>query len=352
VNVLLVGDVPPPPGGIAIHVHQLAGELAARGAAVQVVDTGKGRHRGLGVRPLGGAGGLAREVVSALGRDALVHVHVSGNNPKAWALAAAFGAPHARGARRLLTVHSGLAPAFLSRQRSHRWIARAALSGYASVVAVSEAVRDALAEVGNVRSRVHVVPAFLGVPEAPAPLPGAVKAWRARFRPLVAWASHPSPTYGLAHALDALAALPSAGAVVFGPGTEETAFRSDVARRGLGARVLGLGAISHAGALSVMRAADLFWRPTLADGDSLSVREACALGVRCLASDAAPRPPGVPVYRTGDAAALAGASLQVLSRPPPAAGVGAGAEALWSLYLALAGGAGPSGERRKVGCAG
>jgi glycogen(starch) synthase len=257
--------------------------------------------------------------------------------------------------RHLLTVHSGLAPAFLARGRAHRWLARAALLGYAEVVAVSAAVRDALAGLGTPPGRLHVIPAFVGAGDAGAQVPGIVRAWRERFHPLVAWASHPSPVYGLTHALDALAALsartPGVGAVVFGPGTGEAAFRGEAARRGLGGRVLGLGAISHAEALSVLREADLFWRPTLADGDALSVREAGALGTRCLASDAAPRPAGIPVYRAGDAASLARESLHVLARPAPPAAAGSGREALWSLYLAQLGGAARA-ERGTDGCAG
>lgn len=339
-RVLLVGDVPPPPGGIALHVHQWARVLAERGAEVQVIDSGKGRHRGPGVRPLGGVAGLARESWGALEGSAVVHVHVSGNNPKAWALAAAFGGPQGGSRRRLLTVHSGIAPAFLARALRNRWLARAAMAGYGTVVAVSERIRHALAAVGASAQQLHVVPAFLGIRGAPAQLPPRVAALRAQCRPLIAWASHPSPAYGLAHALDALAVLghaaPGCGAVVYGPGTAEPGFSAEVARRCTGVRVLGLGAIPHDEVLAVLRTADLAWRPTLADGDALSVREARALGVRVLASDAANRPEGVPVYRAGNARALALASLELLSRAPPPAGAGTGVEPLWSLYLEAA----------------
>lgn len=335
-RVLLVGDVPPPPGGIAVHVQQWARLLAGRGVTVQVMDTGKGRHHGPGIRPLGGAKGLLKEAAAAFADRSLVHVHVSGNNPKSWALAAAFGRPHDRGRRRILTVHSGLAPAFLARARGNRWLARAVLPGYGAVVAVSQGVRAALTEAGASSGQLHVIPAYLGTGDVPGLLPSAVAELRAKHAPLIAWASHPSQAYGLAHALDALAALrgalPTLGAVVFGPGTGGAAFRSEVTRRCPGVSVIGLGPLPHVEALSVLQAADLSWRPTLVDGDALSVREALALGKRCIASDAAPRPAGAQVYRAGDAGALVRASLEVLARPPTQAGPGSGTGALWSLY--------------------
>jgi glycosyltransferase involved in cell wall biosynthesis len=45
---------------------------------------------------------------------------------------------------------------------------------------------------------------------------------------------------------------------------------------------------------------DVFLRPTLTDGDSVSVREAIFLGVPVLASDCVERPPGTYTFRTGD----------------------------------------------------
>ena len=46
-------------------------------------------------------------------------------------------------------------------------------------------------------------------------------------------------------------------------------------------------------------------RPTSSDGDSVSVREALTLGVPCVATDVAVRPPGTIVARAGNAADLA-----------------------------------------------
>jgi len=49
-----------------------------------------------------------------------------------------------------------------------------------------------------------------------------------------------------------------------------------------------------------MSASDVFLRPTLEDGDSISVREALALGVPVVASRAGTRPDGALLFHRGD----------------------------------------------------
>jgi len=55
----------------------------------------------------------------------------------------------------------------------------------------------------------------------------------------------------------------------------------------------------------VISKANLFVRPTITDGDALSVREALYFGVPCICSDCTIRPDGVVLFKTGDAADLA-----------------------------------------------
>lgn len=355
-KLVLVGDVPPPPGGIASHVAALSRWAAARGAQVEVLDVGRGGHAGPATFPVRTPRALLHHAARCERSGALVHVHVSGNNPKAWWVAAAFSRPHARGLRRLLTIHSGLSPAFLARARGHRWLARGTLAGYACTVAVSRPVAEALASAGVPRPAVRVIPAFIGESVSPGECPEGARQARERFSPLLAWADHPSPVYGRTHALAALGWIarrhPAAGAVVFGPGTDAAAFRAEVERRGVADRVVGLGPLPHPAALAVIEASDLFLRPTLADGDAVTVREARALGRRCLASDAAPRPASIQVYRSGDAGALADAALEILALAPPEANRESAAEEVWALYRELAGestreqGAAPCGGQR------
>jgi glycosyltransferase involved in cell wall biosynthesis len=52
--------------------------------------------------------------------------------------------------------------------------------------------------------------------------------------------------------------------------------------------------------LAELARCSVFVRPTFADGDSLALREALALGKTVVASDAVPRPPSCILFRTGD----------------------------------------------------
>jgi glycosyltransferase involved in cell wall biosynthesis len=210
-------------------------------------------------------------------------------------------------------------------------------------VAVNHEIAAALAAAGVPPARVAVLaPFFGGVMEPPAP-PAGLAPFRASHAPLLAAALLPSPIYGVDLLLPAFAALrarhPGAGLVLFGLGSDDPALR----REG----VLGLGEIPHAGALGVLREADVFVRPTRADGDAVTVREALALGRRVVASDVGHRPAGCLLFPAGDASALAARLADACAAPPPRAAAPAAdpLEALLAAYRELSGDA-PAGEPR------
>lgn len=312
-KLALVGCFPPPWGGVAVHVAALARALESRGADVSVLDTGEGGHRRPGIRPARGPARLAAALAAAAAERRLVHAHTSGANAKGWLVALAAGrARLPRAPRGLLTIHSGLAPAWLSASARHRALAAAASAGFGRVVAVSDEIAGALARAG-VPARALLVLA----PFSPSSLPPrarlpALEAFRAAHRPLFAAALAPGRTYGADVLLPAFegvrAVLPRAGLVLVGPGTEP------LAREG----VLALGAVEHAAALAAIEAADVFVRPTRADGDALSVREALALGRPVVASAVGHRPAGCLLVPPGDAAALAARLVEAAALPPAA----------------------------------
>jgi glycosyltransferase involved in cell wall biosynthesis len=80
------------------------------------------------------------------------------------------------------------------------------------------------------------------------------------------------------------------------------------------------GELDHSSALGLISRCDAFLRPTTADGDSLSVREALYLGTRCVASDVSARPPGTVLFRAGDCQDLAEKIARALTEPSPLAG--------------------------------
>ncbi|MBI5546723.1 MAG: glycosyltransferase family 4 protein [Deltaproteobacteria bacterium] len=355
-RVLLVGGFPPPHGGISVHVQALRDELRSRGAFVHVLDVG--RHKAasseLNILPIRGPWALAAQLARHAASGWLIHVHVNGHNTRSWMVALA-GALSRRplGPAPMLTVHSGLLPTWLAQGPAHQRLARRVASAYGWVVAVSPIVARALVEAGVAPGRVVVAPAATG-PVVPGEPPLQFEEARATFQPLLACAAAASPIYGLRVLLPALRLLtlrrPSTGAVLFGSLCAAHVEAAAV-EHGLAHRVRFLGELDHGAALAVIAGADVFVRPTLADGDALSVREAVALGRPVVASAVGHRPDGVTLFRPGDAAELALRVEEALARPAPNPSPEQGFEAVFSAYEALWAGrrAGSGGREVRLG---
>ncbi len=296
-RVLLVGDHPPPNGGVATHVEELFRALRARGAACSVLDIGKGQLPAQGVIPAGGIAHFAAVLAAHAARGYRIHVHTSGANPKSWMLAQACAAAGRLSGGALITLHSGLGPAWLLASPARRVLARAVLVQFARVIAVSGPIRDVLGQCG-VRD-VEVVSAFLRESVTPGAPPEGLVELRAKAAPLYCAMIAPRPEYGQEILLRAFrevrARLPGAALALYGPASDTV--------QGDGVRAFG--ELHRAQALALMAACDVFVRPTLADGDSVSVREALALGRQVVATAVGHRPREVRLVPPGDAEALA-----------------------------------------------
>lgn len=333
VRLALIGNWPRPYGGVAVHVAALARAARTRGLDVRVLDIGRGDHESDGVRPARGPLRYAAALAGAAAEGRLVHLHTNGANAKSWLVALAASRARRRGAPRgVLTVHSGSAPAFLWRGQAARRLAAAACGGFGQVLAVNAEIARALQASGVPGARLSVVaPYSPSVMEAPDP-PAALTAFRSAHAPLLAAALPPGAVYGADLLLPAFATvrahLPRAGLVVFGAGTEALD----------GPGLLGLGEIAHPAALAVLEAADVFVRPTLADGDAVTVREALALGCGVVASDVGHRPAGCALFPSGDGAALAARLLEAVQAGRPGARLAPADDpfdAIFSVYRAL-----------------
>jgi glycogen synthase len=347
-RIALVGNWPRPYGGVSVHVAALARALRTRGIDVRVLDIGEGDHDCDGVVPARGVLRYAAALAEVAAEGRLVHLHTNGANVKSWLVALAAGrARHPRAPHGVLTLHSGSAPAFLRGGGERRRLAAAACAGFGRVVAVNDEIAAELFAAGVPPNRVLVLPPF-----SPAVLdrvdpPASFGAFRAAHAPVLAAALLPLPIYGADLLLEAFAALrrrfPRAGLALFGQGTQA----QELSLPG----VLGLGEIAHGEALGILEATDVFVRPTRADGDSVSVREALALGCRVVASDVGHRPPECELFPVGDAGALA-ARLEAAAaarRPGPRAAGEDPFDVLVAAYRSLAAGC-PAGHR-SGGCA-
>src|SRR5256714_2961146 len=323
-KLLIVGDFPPPHGGVAVHVETLQRAVRSRGGDCTVLDIGKGQVPADGVVPAGSYASCTSRLFAHALRGYRVHVHTSGANPKSWALAAMCAAAgKVSRVPALITFHSGLGPAWLSEDPARARVAGAVGNAFGRVVAVSEEIREALLTCGVALQRIEVLPAFSSSFVQPGTPPPGFSELRAEAAPLYCAMLAPGPVYGAAALLRAFAEVyasnPRARLALYGPGTLELDLVHSAGEAA--AAVRAFGELHRAAALALIGGSDVFVRPTLADGDSVSVREAVALRRGVVATSVGTPPPEARLVPPGDSRALGGALRQAgEARPalPPA----------------------------------
>ena len=309
-KIVLIGDYPPPYGGISVHVQQLARLLAQNGADCRVIDIERGAAPKEGAIRVNGYFEFLRRLLSFSSKGFVSHIHTNGHNFKSWlAIWVTMWAGFLFGRRNIVTVHSGLMPAYSDRGGLlTKLLIRTALIPAGKVIAVNEEIEKALLKLKVRPGKMIVLPAFALGARAGS-LPERVLAWRERFQPLITSAVYLEKEYGTELLVEACRRLarkyPSLGCLIMGSGSREEAIRQEIERGDLQDRIFLLGNVPHEVCLSIMEKSDLFVRPTFFDGDAISVREGLALGVPTVASNVGHRPEGVFLFEAGDAGDLA-----------------------------------------------
>jgi len=328
-DVLVLGPFPPPLGGVSAHVVRLHHAFTRDGLA-------------LGVANHFSSSADAPEVVAVLARNPLrycwcllrvrsriVHYH---HSRLAMLLATA---AVARFDRRpyIATFHGGtIVESLASRTPLVARMTRWAIRQFAEVVVVNAELAEHFTEIVP-RERLTVIPAFLPPLEdesSSSAMDEAVDAAITAGQPaLVASAYRVSPErdgsdpYGLDLAVQAVELLESRG---FAPTLSVfVALPSGSRRERDYLAALADRVTRTTGRQLVVRFAEqllpalqrnvVYLRPTRADGDAVSVREALSLGVPVVASDVVGRPNGVVLFANGRADALADAIVDVLDGP-------------------------------------
>ena len=294
-RVLLIGPNPPPHGGVSVHVSGVHQWLNRSGVTCRILDTG--------AAPLGLRFGLT--VLRYAFDGWTLHLHTNGHNLKSWLLALACGLAGKCSGGAILTLHSGLLPGYI--QAAPFWrrtLTLLTFSLYKQVVCVSLEIGKTLLSLGLDSRRMEILPAFLST-EGPQPaLDPELLAWVGRHRPLFSTVLFFRPEYGFDLLVSALARLrrlyPSLGCLVMGSGEQRPEAENRIREAGLEENILLLGDMDHPRCLALLSASDVFLRPTLRDGDSISVREALCLGVPVVASRVGARPAGAILFRPGD----------------------------------------------------
>jgi glycosyltransferase involved in cell wall biosynthesis len=313
-DVVLVGSYPPPHGGQSVHIQNLGDHLRKHGLRVRILNTGSNKQvRADGVVNVGNAADLLRALLTGP-RPALVHVHVSGvqDYGKLGPVRAAAGL---RRFPWVVTVHSGDSATRLQSAPWYRQVAsRRLVAGAHTVICVNRATAEAMAPLNP--STVVVAPHSISF-AMPAPLPSDVGAFIAGHSPLLTCVGLYTPVYSFDEAIELVAALrpthPGIGLLLIGDLAHSDAYKARIERAGVAGHVKLCGNLGHDECLTAVRASSVFLRLTQYDGDSLSVREALALGVPVVATATDFRPDGVVLYRKGDLEGLTAKMRQVLA---------------------------------------
>jgi glycogen synthase len=344
-RVILAGFYPPPFAGEPIHVKQLAHFLRGRGLRVDVLNLNRHAPPSPEYHRCEGRSGILRMLLTLPDHASILHLHTNGHSGKSWTILLLAGlAVRFRRARAILTIHSGLFPGHVSAfGPTGRVLARWILRSFRRIICVNNDIESAMGDLGVSRSRLVLIPAFLGVP-TPGALGEADRALVGGRHPVVvavAGGEH-NPELGLKLVIEALPRLakqfPTIRALFIGwqVGPQIGPL---IQARGLGELAVCVGEVSHERCLGLLREADVVVRSTYADGDAITIREALSLGVPVVASDAARRPEGVLVFRRGDVQDLVAKLEQALAvsrdevlRP---GGADKPARDLWRVYSEL-----------------
>lgn len=314
-DLAIIGQLPPPYGGVSVHIKRLLAHLDRAGVDYVVYDTSpEADTQTERVVPVGRLGRRWFLRYLLRGREPVVYVHTS--RWDVWR--ATWWLSRIRGKSVVIAVHTdSLRRLWPMRGWWSRRAVTAAFRAAEKLVAVNTHIRDFLDELAGLGAKTVVIPAFvepIPQPEDEAAVDPAVRAFCESHDPVILANGAPivyddgRDLYGIdmtVELVDRLRAdFPKIGVIWYllkfagwSPSYAEQTAR-DVERRGLGAHWLFVEPTGEM--YPVFNDVDLLVRPTCSDGDAVSVREALYFGVPVVASDAAPRPAGAVVFRTRD----------------------------------------------------
>jgi len=336
-KVLLVGDYPPPYGGVSVQIAVLHRRLSSMpGVCCVVLDIGSSRRqKRSGCLPSRNLLEFCWNLGRYVARGYSVHVHTNGANLKSWMLAFVSGVAGVLTGRRIIvSLGSGSAPDYVARRTGlTRTLIRSALRLAAVIICRNDRTRLALLALRVPTGKLTVLAGFYGVdPDEIAAVPPVVEEFLEHRTPVIGAIASVGPEYGIPLVAEVAAKLrayyPDLGLVLVGSGAPDEPDQS----------MCVTGEVPRSTALGIIRKLDVFVRPTYFDGDASSVREALALGVPVVASDTDFRPDGVIKFRRGDADDLADkviAALGTSTRNRTVASSSGSLEQLLGIYQAV-----------------
>jgi glycosyltransferase involved in cell wall biosynthesis len=309
-QVAIVGPYPPPYGGIAVGIQRLGRYLEASQVDFSVYNEA---GRSFPAEHVQGVGGSRRMLLRAFIAGPRRILHYQALDWRTRCLVALWGM--LTGRKSVISIHAHSAEFSLQAPPLRRAVIRFFLKRTSAVIACNPGIVEQVVELTGDRSRVHHVPAFILPPPsaADAPLPADLEAFLADRSPRLLWVGWSEliegrDLYGLDQTLTMLERLrerfPDLGCVLWFSGIRAEAHWQALWQKCVERRLDRMLYVQNAGLPEIFplfRRCDVYLRPTITDGDSVSVREALAMGTPVVASDAAPRPSGCVTFRASDA---------------------------------------------------
>jgi glycosyltransferase involved in cell wall biosynthesis len=311
-RVLLIGSYPPPFGGVATYVEQLARLLREAGHECVVLTSLQPAHEypvhvaGLASLP-SSLWRLRPDVVHDVGR---LTIRPAFDREEVLALLLLTG----WGPRVVASLHhGGVAAQLRAGSALRRSVTRWKCSRVARLLLDTAEIQGAICAFGVPAERTTVISPHLPIALHPVPIRRSVADFLGQHGPVVGtslWRL--VPYYGLHLTLAVLQELrstyPEIGLFVsLGTGEGDPDYtrqiNATIEREGLAPHVhFNTEDVGRDEFLSIVAGFDALVRPSFVDADSLSVYEALHLGVPVVASDADRRPEGTTVFRSGDVA--------------------------------------------------
>lgn len=317
-KVALIGVYPPPVGGISVHIQRLAAYLDQQAIPYTLYDNTWGEK----AKPVIYTGSVERWSLFYFFRakESVIHCHFL-----RWQVRFFLSLLKLRGKRIVFSVHS-YRPAESDPSLMKRWMIRWTGRLADQFICVSQRVANDIVEAGIPRDKVVVIPPFIPPVEEKNPrVPKRVKAWLGRSEPLLVANGalgvfeRGRDLYGADLCIELMRRLVNdvsgvrllfCVTHVVDETYRETLFQR-VREYGLEDRLLFNEAPLDL--YPVLQRADVFLRPTVSDGDAISVREALWYGVPVVASDAVERPASTTLFPDGDSAAFARETKEILA---------------------------------------
>jgi glycosyltransferase involved in cell wall biosynthesis len=327
-SVALVGPYPPPCGGVSVHIKRLHRRLAALNISSLVYCQCMSKPAPEDNVIPASKYAWHRWILEHGWRcnASIVHFH------DGWFWAPAALAMLLRGKRVVMTFHNQQTGGVMWRQVSSlqrlvsRWLLRHPRVWW---VAVSPEVSRQLIALGVPPARISVAPAYIPhrADADASSLPAYALDFLGTHSPVLstyAWKltidAQGVDVYGFDHCLEMIKSLkadfPKIGLGVSLPQIFDVGYFRDLKARitayGIEDNVLFITEPLNDAQL-LWQASDVFVRATNTDGDAVAVREALALRVPVVASDASARPDGVVLFETRNLEAMNNAVRQVLT---------------------------------------